>query len=541
MVLRLLGVPRGLSQVRGDASGLPRRKGAQRRMPAEPTRIVILGGGFAGAATAKRLEELFPRGSGAEITVVDRENFSLFTPLLPEVLPGAIEAKHIVSPLRALFRRTVVRQAEVRAVDLEERVVLSAHCPACQVYPTRYDHLVLALGSVTNFFGLPGVAGHAFPMKSLADATALHAHVIDKFEHADMEPDPAVRRELLTFVVAGGGFAGVETAAELNDFVRGAGRAYHTLRREETRIILIHVGSRILPEVSEALSAYALKKLRRRGLEVHLETRIQEYAAGRVRLSTGEEIPSRTLVWTAGTAPNPFLAVMDLPRTSAGRVEVDGALQVKGRPNVWALGDCAAIFDQATGQPVPPTAQQAARQGRRVAENIAAVIRGHAPKPFSHKPLGVLAGLGRRSAVAEILGFKFSGFAAWWLWRTVYLLKLPGFERKVRVALDWTLDLFFPPDIVYLRPLHLSRGAGTISEPPVPGAAEPAATHSRAPASPERGAAPTIPASARASVESLGRGRETARDVTASKAGAAQSAAGTRDAPSEPPPSTLTS
>ncbi len=448
-------------------------------MRAEPSRIVILGGGFAGAATAKRLEELFPRDSGAEITVVDRENFSLFTPLLPQVLPGAIEPKHIVSPLRALFRRTVVRQAEVRAVDLSGRVILAAHCPACRIYPIRYDHLVVALGAVTNFFGLPGVTAYAFPMKSLADATALHAHVIDKFEHADMEPDPAARRGLLTFVVAGGGFAGVETAAELNDFVRGAGRAYRTLRREEIRVILIHVGPRILPEVSEALSAYALKKLRSRGVEVRLETRIEACTADRVRLSSEEEIPARTLVWAAGIAPNPLLAAMDLPRTATGKVEVDETLQVKGRPGVWALGDCASVFDRATGRPSPPTAQHAIRQGRRVADNIAALIRGQGPKPFSHKPLGVLAGLGRRSAVAEILGFKFSGFFAWWLWRTVYLLKLPGLERKVRVALDWTLDLFFPPDIVYLRPLHLSRGSEPMAEPPVPVGGEPAATQPR--------------------------------------------------------------
>jgi NADH dehydrogenase len=446
-----------------------------------PARIVILGGGFAGTATAKRLERLFPRDADVEITLVDRENFSLFTPLLPEVLPGAIESKHIVSPLRALLRRTTIRQAEVRAVDLTERVVLAAHCPACRIYPIRYDHLALALGSVTNLSGLPGVAAHAFTMKSLADATALHAHVIDKFEHADMEPDTAVRRELLTFVVAGGGFAGVETAAELNDFVRGAGHAYPNVRPDEVRVVLIHGGPGILPEVSEALSAYALKKLRSRGVEVQLETRIDGCEAARVRLSTGEEISNRTLVWTAGIAPNPLVAAMALPKDAAGKVEVDNVLQVTGRPGVWALGDCAAIVDHATGRPVPPTAQQAVRQGHRVAENIAAIIRGHAPGPFSHKPLGVLAGLGRRSAVAEILGFRFSGFFAWWLWRTVYLFKLPGLERKVRVALDWTLDLFFPPDIVYLRPLHLSRGSEAPVGPLVPARAELAATQSGRP------------------------------------------------------------
>ncbi len=437
---------------------------------ADPPRVVILGGGFAGTAVARRLEQIFHRRSDVDITLVDRENFSLFTPLLPEVPSGALEPKHIVSPLRALLRRTIVRQAEVRSIDLANRTVLAAHCPMCRIYPLAYDHLVLALGSVTNFFGLPGVPTHALTMKSLGDAAALHAHVIDKFEHADMEPDPFVRRELLTFVVAGGGFAGVETAAELNDFIRGAGRYYPAVRREEVRVVLVDPGPRILPEVSESLSAYALNMLRRRGVEVVLKTRIEGCAETRVRLSNGGEIPSRTLIWTAGIAPNPLLAALDLPRTSGGKVEVDETLQVKGHPGLWALGDCALVLNGATGRPCPPTAQHAIRQGRRVAENISVVIRGHAPKPFRYSPLGVLAGLGRRSAVAEILGFKFSGFFAWWLWRTVYLLKLPGFERKVRVALDWTLDLFFPRDIVYLRLLHLSHRpepmAGEVSAPP---------------------------------------------------------------------------
>lgn len=234
-------------------------------------------------------------------------------------------------------------------------------------------------------------------------------------------------------------------------------------------MVLVHPGSRILPEVSESLSAYALQELRQRGVEVLFGTRIAEYKEGRVRLSTAVEIPSRTLIWTAGLAPNLLIAAIDVRRAAGGRVEVDETLQVKGRPGLWALGDCATVLDRATGQPSPPTAQRAIRQGRLVADNIAAVIRGQAPRPFGYTPLGILAGLGRRSAVAEILGIRFSGFVAWWLWRTVYLLKLPGLERKVRVALDWTLDLFFPRDIVYLRPLHLSRGseavAGQVSAP----------------------------------------------------------------------------
>lgn len=421
---------------------------------AEPVRVVVLGGGFAGATVARRLEQLFRSGEGIEITLVDRENFSLFTPLLAEVPSGALEPRHIVSPLRARLRRTVVRQAEVRTVDLARRIVLASHCPRCRIEVLPYDHLVLALGSVTNFFGLPGVATHALPMKNLADAAALHAHVVDKLEHADMEPDPAARRELLTFVVVGGGFAGVETAAELNDFVRDSARYYPGIRSPDLRVVLVHRGPRILPEVSEALSAYALEKLRSRGVEVRLDTRIEAYTGGEARLSGGEAIASRTLVWTAGTAANPLLDVVDVPRASGGRVEVTETLEIRGRPGLWALGDCADVPDRMTGRPCPPTAQHAIRQGQRVAENIAAVIRGRAPAPFAYRSRGVLAGLGRRSAVAEVLGFRFSGFFAWWLWRTVYLLKLPGLERKVRVALDWTLDLFFPRDIVYLRPLH---------------------------------------------------------------------------------------
>ena len=296
--------------------------------------------------------------------------------------------------------------------------------------------------------------------KSLADATALHAHVIDKLEHADLQSDPDVRRQLLTFVVAGGGFAGVETLAELNDFVRGATKFYRNVSPEDVRMVLIHSGNRILPEVSESLSAYALEKLRSRGVEVLLETRVLGSTGHSVRLSSGQELLAGTLVWAAGTAPSPILGRLDLPRTRSGKIEVDATMAVSGHPGVWAVGDSAAIPDVVTGGLCPPTAQYALRQGKRLAHNIAAVLEGREAEPFKYKALGVLAGLGRRSAVAEILGFKFSGFVAWWLWRTIYLMKLPGFERKLRVAIDWTLDLFFPRDIVYLRPLHTSHRPG---------------------------------------------------------------------------------
>lgn len=425
-------------------------------------RIVILGGGFAGTAAALNLERRFRRDPAVEVTLVDSENFFTFTPLLPEVPSGSIQPKHIVFPLRALLRRTAVRQAEVLGVDLDRKVVTARHCGRCGRFELPFDRLVVALGGVPNFFGTPGVAAHGLTIKSLADATNLHAHVIDKLEHADLEADRAARREMLTFVVAGGGFAGVETVAELNDFVRGAGRFYPRIDPAEIRVVLVHSGARILPEVSERLSAYALGKLRKQGVEVRLQTRVQGCTARTVALSDGDEVPSRTFVWAAGVSPSPILASLDLPKAPGGRLDVDATLAVKGREDVWAVGDSAAIPDLVTGRLCPPTAQYALRQGVRLAENIAATIRGESPSGFRHRSQGLLAGLGRRSAVAEVFGLKFSGFVAWWLWRTIYLSKLPGFERKLRVALDWTLDLFFPRDLVYLRPLHAASGPASV-------------------------------------------------------------------------------
>lgn len=429
----------------------------------DKTRIVIVGGGFAGTATALNLEKTYRRDPSVEITLIDSENFFTFTPLLPEVPSDSIQPKHIVFPLRSLLKRTKVKQAAVKSINLKTRTVIAAHCEVCGNEAIPYNQLVLALGSVSNYFGLPGVSEHALTMKSLADATALHAQVIDKLEHADLQTDPAARRQLLTFVVAGGGFAGVETIAELNDFVRGATKFYSNVSPDDVRMVLIHSGSRILPEVSESLSVYALKKLESRGVEVRLETRVLGATVHSVRLSTGEELSASTFVWAAETAPHPILDHLDLPRTKAGKIEVDATMAVSGRPGLWAVGDSAAIPDVVTGGLCPPTAQYAVRQGKRLAQNISAVLEGQETGPFQFKTLGVLASLGRRSAVAEILGFKFSGFFAWWLFRTIYLMKLPGFERKLRVTIDWTLDLFFPRDTVYLRPLHTAKGPGAIS------------------------------------------------------------------------------
>ncbi len=446
-------------------------------MAGKKTSIVILGGGFAGVYTALRLEKKFAPEDNVEITLISDENFMLFTPMLPEVASSSIEAKHIVSPLRAFFRKVKFQNKEVHSIDLAGRAVVAAHCSACERNELRFDHLVLALGSKTNFQNIPGLADHAFPMKTLGDAMMLRNHIIDVFEHADLQEDPRTREGMLTFVVAGGGFAGVETVAELKDFALAAQSFYRNVRPHEVRVLLVHSGARILPEIGESLADYALKRLIEKGVEVRLNTRVTSATAEGVELGSKERISTNTLIWTAGVKPSALLAALPCPITKQGTIIVNEHLEVPECPGVWALGDCAAVPDPRTERPYPPTAQNAIRQGTLIADNIIACLRNESKKRFSYRPLGVLACLGRRSAVAEIWRFKFSGFFAWWLWRTIYLFKLPGLERKLRVAMDWTLDLFFRRDIVLLKvfmkkidrkiPLIVPESAAATAETPI--------------------------------------------------------------------------
>jgi NADH:ubiquinone reductase (H+-translocating) len=418
-------------------------------------RILILGGGFAGMYTALYLERIFAKDKDIEITLVNRDNFFLFTPMLSEVPSSGIEAKHVISPIRAFFNKVSFQQVEVHSIDLKKHLVICSHCPVCAIYQLEYDYLVLALGSVTNFFGLPGVAENSFPMKALADAMALRNHVIDMFEHADLEKDVETRRRLLTFVVAGGGFAGVEVAAELNDFVHVSRKLYKNLHPDDLKLILVVGGSRIMPEISDDLAVYALDKLRKRGIKFYINTRLVDAGENKVELDDGNHIsiPTNTLIWTAGVSPDPIIQTLPCEKDKRGKIMVNEYLEVLDLPGVWALGDCAHIPDPETGNPFPPTAQHAVREGKQTAKNIAATILGkdQDKRPFKYTPLGTLAPLGHRTAVAEIMGFKFSGFFAWWLWRTIYLTKLPGLDRKIRVAIDWTLNLFFQRDIVQLK------------------------------------------------------------------------------------------
>jgi NADH dehydrogenase len=397
------------------------------------------------------LEHIFGADRSVSFTLVSEANALLFTPMLAEVAASSLEPTHISSPLRTSLRRTTVVRRRVTAIDLDKRCVRLEPDPLTRVGEPNelpFDQLVLALGSVSNYLGMKGVEENSFNFKTLLDAIRIRNHVIDMFERADREADPETRRAMVTFVIAGGGFAGVELAGGLNDFARGMLVYYPHIPPEEVQIILVHSRETILPELSESLGKYALERMAERGVTFKLKVRVADARPGGVMLSSGEEIRTETLVWTAGVRPNPVLQTLPVERDKRGAVIVDGALAVPGYPGLWAVGDCAAITDTKTGQPCPPTAQFALREAYTLAHNIQASLHGHPLKPFRFNAIGVLCVVGHHTACAEIKGFRFSGLLAWLMWRGIYLSKLPGLERQVRVLVDWIIELFFPRDIV---------------------------------------------------------------------------------------------
>ena len=414
---------------------------------ARKKRIVILGGGFGGVYAALHLEKLLAVQRHVEIRLVSRDNFFLFTPMLHEIAASDLEITNIVNPLRKLLRKVEVLVGDVDQIDLANRRVHISQSHQERLRQLDYDHLVIALGSVTNFYNLPGLSALAIPMKSLHDAIRLRAQILRHLEAANAESNGVECRSLLTFVVAGGGFAGVETVAALNDFIREVLPFYPNLCATMCRVVLVHSGPMILPELGQELGRYTGKVLARRGVEIRLNTRVRGVTQDKVTLSDGASISSQTLVWAAGVAPSPLIATIPSSKEQ-GRLVVNEFLQVLAWPNVWAIGDCAFVPDvKSAGKSHPPTAQHAMREGKTVAQNIAAALSGRRLRPFSFKTVGLLASIGRRTGVARIFGFNFSGFFAWWMWRTVYLSKLPGLDKKVRVAFDWTLDLLFPKDV----------------------------------------------------------------------------------------------
>ena len=417
------------------------------------TKVIILGGGFGGVYAALRLDKTVARRADVEVTLVSRDNFLLFTPMLHEVASGDLNPSDIVNPIRRMLKRVQFVQADVRSIDLAAKRV---HCTR-NLRPVPldldYDHLVLALGSETNFFGLQGVAENAVTLKTLGDAALLRARVLGILEMASLEPDADVRKQMLTFVVAGGGFAGVETVGAINDLVHEALRYYPQLAPQEVRVVLVHPGEVVLPELGEKLGRYAQQKLVDRGVKVRPRTKVTSYINALVAISSGEAVPAVTLIWTAGVTPNPVIAQLPCKKEK-GRIMVDEFLEVPGFPGLWAMGDCAAVPDAKTGELQPPTAQHALRQARHAAKNIEAVPAGHQKKPFRFSTIGQLASIGHRHGVANILGMNFSGFIAWLLWRSVYLLKLPRLAKKTRVALSWLLEMIFSKDLEQMLTLR---------------------------------------------------------------------------------------
>jgi NADH:ubiquinone reductase (H+-translocating) len=418
-------------------------------------RILILGGGFGGVYTAMYLDKAMTSAERAnvEVTIVSNDNYIVFQPLLPEVISGTIETLHCITPIRRLARSAHLYTRRIDDIDLAKKQVRLAPGFLPKPIFLNFDHLVIALGTRLNYALVPGMKEHGIPFKYLGDALRLRHESVRVLEEADNEIDPDERKKLLTFVVAGGGFSGVECIAELDDFLTSAVSAYRNIKKSDIRCVVLQGAGRILPELGDDLAGYTHRILEKRGIEIRLNTRLRAVSADGavVESATGkqETIASRTIVVTVPAAPHPLIARMPCPHDK-GRIQVTENLNVPAFTGLWAVGDCAAV-PQRDGIMSPPTAQHALRQARTCALNILATIRGEPMQPFLFTGLGKLASLGHRSAVAEVFSIKFKGFFAWIFWRAVYLSKVPGTDRRIRILTDWVLDLLLPRDITQVR------------------------------------------------------------------------------------------
>jgi NADH dehydrogenase len=406
-------------------------------------RILVLGGGFGGVAVVRHLERVLRRRKDVEITLVSRENFFMLTPLLFEACSGRLELRHCAQPIRAALQRARFIEATVESVDLERQLV-RAVAPDDSAYGLPYDHLAIALGASTNDGLIPG-SSNALTFKTMADALVLRNHLIGCFERADAAADAAQRRRCLTVVVIGGGLVGVELVGELTAFADDALRFYPRIRRDEVCFRLFEAGPRILPEIDPKLAATAARVLQRRGVDIQVSTAARSIEAGRVRLEN-DTIDAGLIVLTAGIVPSAIASAIPVLRDQRGRIAVDATMRSLSHPQIWALGDCAAIPDP-DGRPYPALAQHAVREARHLAWNIRAVIDGRVPSPFMFRSLGTMASLGHTRAVARVGGVRLTGFVAWWVRRTYYLFQMPRWDRRLRIVLDWTVALFFRPDI----------------------------------------------------------------------------------------------
>jgi NADH dehydrogenase len=435
-----------------------------RSEPPWPHRILIAGGGFAGVETARHLEKLTRRRDDVEVWVVSRENFTVFTPLLPEVCSGQLEARHCVTALRSQLRTpsswAVTGEVEQLDLDAKQVVVLGGDG---DLHRLNYDTLVIALGGETATFGIPGIREYTVGMKTLADAFALRNRVIEMLERADLEADADARRSLLTFVVGGAGFSGVETAGEVEDFVRRVRRRYYPkIRADEIELHMVELKETVLPEQEPAMGAYAERKLRQRGFRLHLGTPLKEVREGGVVIGDGEYIPSRTVIWTGGVQPSPVVRESGIEVDKAGRAVV-AATVATNRDGVWAIGDCARIPDaDREGAFHAPTAQNAVREAKALARNIVATIDRQPQKvePFRYRTIGTLASIGHHTGVGKVFGISVRGWIAWFMWRGYYWSRVPGIGGKARVALDWFLNTLFGSDPVQLKVEYPGQPAG---------------------------------------------------------------------------------
>ncbi|OQO92507.1 NADH dehydrogenase [Saccharomonospora piscinae] len=423
----------------------------------EPTRILILGGGYVGLYTALGLQKKL-RANEASVTVVDPQPHMTYQPFLPEAAAGSIEPRHVVVPLRRVLRRCHVLTARVTSIENESKTV-TVEAPDGHIEQLHYDVLVVALGSVARLLPIPGLAEQGIAFKTIGEAIYLRNHVLTKLDEAASTLDPELRKRLLTFTVVGGGFAGIEALAELEDMTRDATRYYENIQPEDIRWVLVEAAGRILPEVRETLGVWTAEQLEKRGIEVYLSTAAKSFEDGHVVLSDGTEFDSDTIIWTAGVKANPVLAESDLPRDKRGRLQATAALQVVGHPEVWTAGDIASVPDlsRTEGDPTatcPPNAQHAVRQARHLAKNIITVLRGGTPSDYFHKNLGAVAGLGLHKGVADAMKLKIKGFPAWLFHRAYHVKAMPTFNRKVRIMLDWVLGGLFRRETVSLGQIN---------------------------------------------------------------------------------------
>jgi len=414
-------------------------------------RILVLGGGFSGVDCTRKLEKYFRSDDDIEITLVSDDNFLLFTPMLPQVAAGTITPRHIVMPLRSLCKKAPIYEATIICIDPIQKHVTLEGTPEKRGSRIHYDYLVIALGSETNFFGLSGVEKYSFTMKTLTDALSLRNRIIDMLEQAENETNKSNKKRLLTFVVVGGGFAGIETAGEVNDFLHDALEYYHNIKKDEINVVVIEAMSTILPGFNEKLIKFAHEKLEQNGIEIILETAVKEFDGRDVTIgkldskSSKRKIGTHTLVWTAGITPVEIIRNA-IFKTKKNQIVVDEFLETPGFSGVFAIGDCAHIDDESKKR-YPPTAQLAEAHAKLAAYNIKQDIEGKEKRKFEYNWKGQSAIIGRHSGITEAKGMQITGFLAWVLWRNYYLSKIPNLEKRLRVWADWNIDLFFKRDI----------------------------------------------------------------------------------------------